>query len=429
MAITLTPVGVGSKAQNVAGSVEVTLTQAVPAGKVLVIAAFATSTITLTGVTDDQSNSYTVLTGRGSGQGTGYWVHAPVTTSLASGDKVYAAFSSAVSRRLVVVAMVDGAAVSYLDTQGSSAQTGNSAAPVVNTGPQAEAGEMVLAWLFATSPLVTITEDGLWTTVDETTAENRKLHVAAREMATTSASTYEPTFNSSRDWTANWLALKAAGSTGYTLTAATSSLTLTGQAATARATRQLPAAARSFTLAGINNALRRGYRLAADPRGYAITGQAAGIARGLRLAAGATSYALTGIAATLTRTVSGRTLSAATGTFTLTGQTAVTRAGRRLAAVSEGYTWARLAAVLRWTRQMLASAGSFTLTGQSIGWGWTHILTPATADFAMTGQAATLRYSGGQGWQPVPGTPETWTQKAGKSETWTPVGDTPEIWS
>lgn len=429
MAITLTAVGVGVKAQSATGDVEVSLTQAVPAGKLLVLGAFATSIVTLTGVTDDQSNTYTPQSGRNSGQGNGYWVLAPVTTGLASGEKIYAAFSGVAARRFVVAVMVDGAAASYFDTQGSSSQTGTSAAPVVNTGPQAEAGEMVLAWLFATSPLVTITEDPLWDDFGEAVTDSRKLHVAGREMATTSADVYEPTFDSSRSWSANWIAIKAAGSSGYTLTAAAAAFTLTGRAATLRAARRLAAAVRTYSLAGSNNAMRRGYRLGAVVQSYAVTGQAARLARGLKLRATVAAFTLTGIAATLSRTVAGRTLSAASAVFTLTGQAAGLKAGRKIRAVSEGFVWARLAAGLRWTRKLPAAPGAFVLTGQAVGWGRTHILTPMPASFLLTGSAATLRYSGGQGWQPVPGTPETWTPKAGKSETWTPTSDTPEIWS
>ena len=273
MAISLTPVGNAVKINSASGvTVEVTLTAAVPAGKVLLLACYATSVVTVTAVTDDRANSYTILTGANTGQGTGYWVHAPVTTGLSAGQKVTATFSGTAARRIVCAFLVDGAAPSYIDAQGSSAASGTGTNPSVSTGPQAQAGETVLTWLYVTSPLVTITEASGWTTQDEAVVENRKFHVASKEMATTSADTYAPTISASQGWSANWIALKQATASGYTLTAATSSLTLTGQ-------------------------------------------------------------------------------------------------------------------------------------------------------------AATLRYSGGQGWQPVPSTPETWTQKAGKSEIWTPVGDTPEIWS
>ena len=226
-----------------------------------------------------------------------------------------------------------------------------------------------------------------------------------------------------------FIALDLGSAGGQTLTAATGAYTLSGKAAATRVTRKLPLAARSFTLSGINAAIRKGYRVRADVRGYGLTGISARVARGLKLRVSAQAFTLTGIAAGLIRTVAGRTISAATGALTLTRQPAGLRIGRKLRAAPEPFVWSRLAAGLRWTRQLAASGASFSLSGRQIGWGWVHILRGAPAAYSLNGQAATLRYSGGQGWQPVPGTPETWSPKPGKGETWTPVGDTPEIWS
>jgi hypothetical protein len=429
MAITLTPVGTGIKAQNATGAVEVTLTQAAPAGKLLILAVYSTSVVTLTGVTDDKSNSFTVLSAATSAQGNGYWVHARVTTGLASGHKIYATFSSAVSRRVVVAVVVDGAAASFIDAQGSSAQTGTGTTPVVNTGPQAEAGEMLLAWLFATSPLVTITEDGQWDTLGEAVVENRKLHLAGREMATTAADTYEPGFNSSRDWSANWLALKAAGSTGHTLTATSGAFALTARAAALRGARKFTATARNYALAGINAAVRRGYRLRADVRDYVLTRCVASVRRGLSLACASASRILTGIAANLIRMNAGRTLGAATASFSLIRRPAGMKVDRKLRTAVEGYAWARLASGLRWSRRMVAAPGAHAFAGGASVWDWTHILKPALVPFGLTGAAATLRYRGGLGWQPVQGAPETWTPMRVEPELWTQVGDTPEVWS
>ncbi|WGU39088.1 hypothetical protein [Phenylobacterium sp. NIBR 498073] len=226
-----------------------------------------------------------------------------------------------------------------------------------------------------------------------------------------------------------FIALDLGSAGGQTLTAATGAIILSGKAAATRVTRKLPIAVRSFTLAGINAAIRKGYRVRADVRGYGLAGFSARVARGLKLRVSAQAFTMTGIAAGLIRTVAGRTISAATGALTLTRQPAGLRIGRKLRAAPEPFVWSRLAAGLRWTRQLAASGASFSLSGRQIGWGWVHILRGAPAAYSLNGQAATLRYSGGQGWQPVPGTPETWNPKASKSETWTPVGDTPEIWS
>lgn len=429
MAFALTPVGAGIKAQNAAGAVEVTLAQVVPAGKLLILAAYATSVVTLTGVTDDNSNSYSALSASTSAQGNGYWVHARVTTGLASGDKIYAAFSGAVSRRLVVAIMVDGAAASYIDAQGSSAQIGSNAAPIVNTGPQADAGELVLTWLFATSPLVTITEDGLWATLGEAVAENRKLHVAGREMASTAADTYQPGFNSSRDWSANWLAIKASGSTVRTLAAASGVMVLTGRAARLPSARNLADGVRSYTVAGINTAIRRGYRILADVRGYAHLMAAAGLKRGLRLVGANAAHLLSGVVANVARTNAGRTLSAATASISLTCRAAKVRANRKLRVSVDGRMWARLAAGLFWSRRTFAAPSAYVIASGALAWGWTHILKSAPGSIAFSGQAAAATYSGELGWQSLPPTPATWAAKPGTPEMWTSVDDIPEIWS
>lgn len=430
MAISLTPVGVGVRNQNAANPVEIVLTEAVPAGRVLVLAAFATSVVTLTNVVDDKSNSYTRMTISAAGQGNGYWVHALITTGLAAGEKIYATFSTAASRRLAVAVMVDGAAAGYIDAQGASAQTGTGAAPVVNTGPQVEAGETVLAWIFATSPLVTVTEDVLWNGLGEGVADNRVLHVAGKGMPTTAADAYAPSFSSGRDWTANWLAIKAASApSGYTLTAAVATLALSGRAAVAKAMRRMPAAARSYTTAGISAAIRRGLRVRADARGYGLTGRAANLARGLRLALATSSHALTGIAAGLLRTIAGRRLAADPAALIVQRRPAGVSAARRVRATAEALVWSRLDAALRRVRLLVTSPGGFGLSGRPVAWGWVHILTPAPTDFAVTASDAVLRYSGVQFWQPAPRTTEAWAPERDTSEIWTPAGETPEAWS
>lgn len=220
------------------------------------------------------------------------------------------------------------------------------------------------------------------------------------------------------------------GAAGQTLTAASGAFAQTGKAAATRATRKLPIAARSFTLAGFNNAIRHGFKVRADTRSYGLVGRAAGLKRSLRLAAGGVgAFTLSGVAASLIRTIGGRTLTAATAVFSVTRRAAGLRIGRKLRAAPEGFVWSRLAASLRWTRRLTAAPASFALMGAPAAWGWTHILKPALANYTLSGSAATLRYSGGQGWQPIPSTGEDWTAKPSKPEAWTPVGDTSEIWS
>jgi hypothetical protein len=137
----------------------------------------------------------------------------------------------------------------------------------------------------------------------------------------------------------------------YTLTAATGSYTLSGQAAALTVTRKLTADAGAFTL----------------------TGQAAGVAAGRRLTAETGSHTLSGQAAGLTVT---RRLTADAGTFALTGQ----------------------AAGLRPARVLTAATGAFALTGQAAALTYdpltAYSLTAAAGAYSLTGQAATLTYSG-----------------------------------
>ena len=126
-------------------------------------------------------------------------------------------------------------------------------------------------------------------------------------------------------WFDEDLVTPPAGGSTYTLTAATGSFTLPGQAAALKVGHVLTAAAGSFALTGVAAALKRGYTLTAAPGSFALTGQAAtlvytaGGTNHYTLAAATGSFGLTGQAATLTRSYR---LSCAAGSFSVTGQAA-----------------------------------------------------------------------------------------------------------
>jgi len=127
----------------------------------------------------------------------------------------------------------------------------------------------------------------------------------------------------------------SAAVTGYTLTAAQGSLTLSGQAATPKYGRLLTAAQGSYTLSGQAAGLLFGYRLTAAQGSYALTGQAAGLLFGYRLTAAQGAHTLTGQAAGL---LAARLLTAAQGSYTLSGQAVALLIARLIAAGQGGYT-------------------------------------------------------------------------------------------
>lgn len=106
----------------------------------------------------------------------------------------------------------------------------------------------------------------------------------------------------------------------YSLSAAAGSFTLTGNAATFKATRLLSASVGSFVESGIAAGFNDNHHIVADAGAFALTGNAARlIYQRLPLAVSAGGFTLTGVAAALSRTW---VLTAATGSFVLTGNAA-----------------------------------------------------------------------------------------------------------
>lgn len=184
--------------------------------------------------------------------------------------------------------------------------------------------------------------------------------------------------------------IEAEGS-GYTLTAAAGTYTLTGQAATLQASRLLAAAQGSYGLSGQDAALRKAYPLTAAQGSYALTGQPAGLAVARVITAAQGSYALTGIAANL---VYGKTLAAEQGTYSLSGQAAGVRLARVMAASQGSYTLSGQPAGLRATRTLTAAQGAYTLSGQTANLFAARRLTAEQGAYTLTGIAAGLIYSG-----------------------------------
>ena len=118
----------------------------------------------------------------------------------------------------------------------------------------------------------------------------------------------------------------AGGGATYTLTAATGSFTLTGNAAALSAARKMTAADGSFTLTGNATGLTVARKLIADTGVFTLTGNAANL---VYTPVGGPTYTLTasGGSFTVSENTTGlyvaRKLAADTGAFTLTGNSAM----------------------------------------------------------------------------------------------------------
>lgn len=180
----------------------------------------------------------------------------------------------------------------------------------------------------------------------------------------------------------------------YTMTAASGSFTLTGNAAALTAQRKLAAATQSFTLTGNAARLARGYTLAASSGTFTLTGQAAALTAARKMAAASGTFTLTGNAAGL---AAARKLTASSASFTLTGQDAGLKAARVLTAASGSFALTGNDATLTYSaagKTLTADAGTFVLTGNPAALSVARKLTADSGSFTLTGQDAALSRSG-----------------------------------
>jgi len=104
--------------------------------------------------------------------------------------------------------------------------------------------------------------------------------------------------------------------TGYTMTAAAGSFTLTGQATSFLAQRLLTAVSGSYTYTGVSASLTKGFKIVCDAGSYTVTGFSASLLKGFKIVASAGSYTLTGVSAAFSR---GYRLAAEVGSYVLDG--------------------------------------------------------------------------------------------------------------
>lgn len=174
---------------------------------------------------------------------------------------------------------------------------------------------------------------------------------------------------------------------GLKLIADATSYAFTGNAATLRKGYKLTADAGSFALTGNAASLRAAYKLTAAATSYAFTGNAVGLAKGARLTADVGSFAFAGNAATLRRTYR---LTAAATSYAFTGNTTGLRKGSRLVADAGSYSFTGNATTLQRRITITAASGAFSLTGTANSLRWGHRITADAGAYAFTGNAVTF---------------------------------------
>ena len=165
----------------------------------------------------------------------------------------------------------------------------------------------------------------------------------------------------------------AASSGAYTLTCASGTYTLSGQAVTLKVSRTMSAAQGSYTLSGQAVALKVGRTMAVGQGSYALTGQTVGLSVARQMAANQGTYTLNGQDVTLSKSGGDKTLTVGQGTYTLSGQPVTLSA----------------------TRRMTVDQGSYSLTGQAVTLSLGgRVLQAATGIYLLSGQEVMLTYSG-----------------------------------
>ena len=137
-----------------------------------------------------------------------------------------------------------------------------------------------------------------------------------------------------------------------------------------------------------------GYNLTAAQGSYSLTGQTANLLFSHTLTADQGSYSLTGQTATLIYS-SARVLVAAQGSYALTGSDALIDTSMN--ADSGSYTLTGFAANLVYTPLnayiLVADQGSYALNGQTVNLNAGHVLTAVKGQYNLSGQFNTLIYS------------------------------------
>ena len=195
-------------------------------------------------------------------------------------------------------------------------------------------------------------------------------------------------------------AVPAGGATSYTLTAASGSLAISGQAATLKAARLLLAGSGSLAISGQTATLKLGRVVSASAGSLAISGQAASLLVARLLSAASGSFAITGSDVTLTKSSAGAyTLTADSGSISISGKTAGLVATRILSVSSGSVSISGTAAALKAVRVLVASSGSILIRGSDATLTYVGInhysLLCGSGSLDIVGSPVALRKSGG----------------------------------
>lgn len=184
-----------------------------------------------------------------------------------------------------------------------------------------------------------------------------------------------------------WDIQSGAGSQSYSLACATGAFTLSGIAASLKASRKIAGGTGAFNLTGVAAGAKVGRNLPATTGPFTLSGIAVGFRRTYALQATVGAFNWTGIAAGLK---AARNVAAGTGAFTLSGVATGLKVGRSLPAGTGAFTLTGIAANLKRTYALQATVGTFTLTGQDIALLRAYVLAMGTGAFNLSGVAARL---------------------------------------
>lgn len=146
------------KATSSTSTVSIPLTTAVPAGDTVIVAGRAVQGAGITGVTDSESNTYTVDKAASGTQSAASAASANVTTALKSGDTITVTFSGAPNTQAAAAIDVSGiAATSRVDQTANGHNSSGLSVTAATTANDAQANEFVATVGVSTSG------SGTWT--------------------------------------------------------------------------------------------------------------------------------------------------------------------------------------------------------------------------------------------------------------------------
>jgi len=175
--------------------------------------------------------------------------------------------------------------------------------------------------------------------------------------------------------------------TNYTLTCASGSFAMTGNAQSLLWNRKIAAAAGSYSMTGNAANLLWGHKIALTAGSYSVTGNDVILKRTYINPLAAGSYSLTGNATGL---LWGHTTQLTAGAFNITGNSQSLLWNHNISLTSGSYSLTGNATNLLWGHKIALTAGAFNITGNAVTLKADRKLTANSGTFNMTGNAVTL---------------------------------------